>query len=291
MMDLKKLSDRELLARTQEVASREREITLELMHHLREVDRRDLFVELGYPSLYEYTVKELKISQGAAYRRVQTMRLLNELPLTEEKLADGRLTISTVSKVQSLMRKESPEKRQEMLNKLEGKSIREVERELASKRPQEAKEFVRWINMEEVQITFAIDRDCFQSLQELFSLRTHVDIKKTYRVIFRDLVELGQKTWNPLRRTKSPAPGTSRVMPEEGWKTVPPSLHHAIWTRDQGICTYRNPANGARCESRELLQIDHIHPLALGGKNELNNLRLLCAKHNRARAEKTYGPC
>ncbi len=61
-----------------------------------------------------------------------------------------------------------------------------------------------------------------------------------------------------------------------------------VWERDGGRCTYKNPDNKT-CASRDLVQIDHIQPLALGGKNELNNLRLLCASHNRRRAEKTFG--
>lgn len=220
------------------------------------------------------------------------MRLLKDLPANETKLADGRLTISTVAKVQSVLGKEPPEKRQEMLDKLEGKSSREVERELADKEPKGSREYVRWLNSEEAQLSFAIDKKCFDSLQELLSLRTHVDIQKTYRILVRDLAELGQEKWNPLRRTKSPAPGTDRVNPDEPLKTVSPKLRKAVWARDKGTCTYKNPDTGARCTTTDLLQIDHIHPLALGGKNEMKNLRLLCATHNRARAEETFGrPC
>jgi len=290
MEELKKLSDRELLARTAAVASRERHVTLELMHHLREVERRQLYVELGHPSLYDYTIKDLKFSQGAAYRRLQTMRLLKELPKNEEKVADGRLSLSTIAKVQTVMGKEPPEKRQEMLDKLEGKSAREVDRELASKQPKGSREFTRWLSSDEAQLTFCMAKESFNKLQELLSLRTHVDIQKTYRIIFRDLVELGHDKWNPLRRTQSSTSRTDCVNPDETFKTVSPNLRKAVWARDKGTCSYKNPETGARCTTKDLLQIDHIHPLALGGKNELRNLRLLCAAHNRARAEETYGP-
>ncbi|MCD6379703.1 HNH endonuclease, partial [bacterium] len=37
------------------------------------------------------------------------------------------------------------------------------------------------------------------------------------------------------------------------------------------------------------LEIDHIVPYAKGGGNSLDNLRLLCAKHNILEAEHAYG--
>ncbi|MBI4040515.1 MAG: HNH endonuclease, partial [Deltaproteobacteria bacterium] len=40
---------------------------------------------------------------------------------------------------------------------------------------------------------------------------------------------------------------------------------------------------------RAYLEVDHIEPFALGGKAELENLRLLCSTHNRYRAQLTFG--
>ena len=39
-----------------------------VLHHLREVERRFLFAELGYSSLFEYCISELKYSAGSAQR-------------------------------------------------------------------------------------------------------------------------------------------------------------------------------------------------------------------------------
>ena len=51
---LRGLSDRELLARVKDLVSRERAVTLEILVHLIEVERRRLHLGLGYPSLFEY---------------------------------------------------------------------------------------------------------------------------------------------------------------------------------------------------------------------------------------------
>jgi len=34
------------------------------------------------------------------------------------------------------------------------------------------------------------------------------------------------------------------------------------------------------CDSQEDLTIDHVVPLSKGGSDELDNLRLMCRKHN-----------
>jgi 5-methylcytosine-specific restriction endonuclease McrA len=62
-----------------------------------------------------------------------------------------------------------------------------------------------------------------------------------------------------------------------------------VWKRDEGKCTFVG-ANNKRCNTSYYLQFDH-HPVpyARGGPSTANNLRLLCAKHNRHTAEKAYG--
>jgi len=56
----------------------------------------------------------------------------------------------------------------------------------------------------------------------------------------------------------------------------------------QGKCCYQSPS-GKQCESEYFLEVDHIEPFSLGGKTNIENLRLLCQTHNRYRAEKTFG--
>jgi 5-methylcytosine-specific restriction endonuclease McrA len=62
-----------------------------------------------------------------------------------------------------------------------------------------------------------------------------------------------------------------------------------VFVRDDGRCAFAGP-DGTRCGSRYALQVDHVHPFALGGRHNASNLRLLCAQHNRLAAEKALGP-
>lgn len=58
-------------------------------------------------------------------------------------------------------------------------------------------------------------------------------------------------------------------------------IKRQIWRRDQGQCQI--------CKSNYALQIDHIHPVALGGGGEKNNLRLLCHSCNQRAAIRKLG--
>jgi hypothetical protein len=281
-MNLQNLSDKELLEQTFAIARKERVVTVELLRHLAEVERRQLYLEVGRSDLYDYVIKDLKISEPAAFRRIQSMRILLDVPSAAKLIETGELCISTLSKVQSAMKKAPPEDKEKVLQRLAGKSSREVDRVLATRDPRGPREFTRWLNENEVQLTFSLEKPDFQKLEELQSIRSHKDVQKTYRVIVSDLVKLGHENWNPMQRNAKP----TSVSP--GVNSLPPALKALIWQRDGGKCTYKIPGTDRLCGSTDLLQVDHIKPLALGGTFAPENLRLLCAAHNRARAEKTF---
>ena len=56
---------------------------------------------------------------------------------------------------------------------------------------------------------------------------------------------------------------------------IPESVRREVFRRDGGRC--------ANCDSAELLQFDHVIPVALGGSSTAENLQLLCAPCNRAK--------
>jgi len=73
-----------------------------------------------------------------------------------------------------------------------------------------------------------------------------------------------------------------------GVKPIAPGRFREVWKRDQGRCAYVSPA-GRRCESRWMLEFDHVHEFARGGEATVDNVRLLCRAHNQYLAECTFG--
>ncbi len=78
--NLKLLSDLELEVSLKQVVHDERLKTTEVLEHLKECFTRRLFAKRGQSSLFEYAVEVLGYSPGAAQRRIQSMRLMKELP-------------------------------------------------------------------------------------------------------------------------------------------------------------------------------------------------------------------
>jgi hypothetical protein len=58
--------------------------------------------------------------------------------------------------------------------------------------------------------------------------------------------------------------------------------------RDEHRCTFTS-SEGRRCSARAFLQLHHEEAWARGGPDTADNLRLLCAQHNRLLAEQDFG--
>ena len=95
------LPDQVLLAHTRSLVLHEQALQLAVLDHLREIHARHLHLRLGFSSLFDYAVRELGYSEGAAWRRIKAMRLCSETAGTRERLQDGSLTLSAAAQVQN----------------------------------------------------------------------------------------------------------------------------------------------------------------------------------------------
>jgi hypothetical protein len=241
------MTDQELLARARTLAHEERKIASQVIELLREIDRRRLHFEMGYPSLQAFCEKELGYSSGAAARRIASMRLVREMPETRQMLEEGRLSLETMQAVQIHFNKEdlSKDEKKALVASVEGKSKREVERII---RPEKT-------------YTITLSEAEYEKLQELKS-----------RLATSSLDRILSEALERISPAKPERPRSSAT------RFVPVSLKRAVFRRDQGKCSYPG------CSETRFLQYDHVQPYALGGKTEMENLRLLCSGHNRMAA-------
>ena len=126
------LDDAQLLRRLDVLARKERETTLEVLHHLGEVDRRRAYVPLGYGSLFDYCTRRLGYSHSAAGRRIAAARCVRTFPEISGLLAANEANLTTVALVAPIM---TPETRNEIVNSIRGKNQREVEALVARYKP------------------------------------------------------------------------------------------------------------------------------------------------------------
>ena len=101
----KKLSDERLWEDTKKLVRKERELSLQVIHHLEEIESRKLYLKRGFSSLFHYCVKELQYSEKSAYLRIKTMKLCKEVPEVSSKIESGKLNLSNAGKLQSFFEK------------------------------------------------------------------------------------------------------------------------------------------------------------------------------------------
>jgi len=260
-MQIKKLSDEALRATVRSL-----------------VERRRLYAEWGYSSLYAYVTTELKFSEGSAMRRIQAMRLLREMPEIEAKVETGALSLTVLSQAQPVIKNLSPEKKQEVIAKLNDCSSRQADRVLAEVAPREAKESSRSIDGKNLQVTLILTPELQAKLKQL------ADKEGT-----TGWAELLERMADRLLKPK-PTPATPPPAPAvTATRHIPLLIQRFVRAHDKHRCTFRSP-DGRICASIFRLELDHKIPFAMGGTHDPGNLTLRCRAHNLLGATRACGP-
>jgi hypothetical protein len=274
-MKLKHLSDETLVQETERLVRAETEILTSVLHHLREIDRRRLYSALGFPSLFAYASEKLGYAADQAYRRIAAMKLMNELPEVEEKIATGALNLTSVSSARTAFRKKecSREEKIEILESLEKKTTREAEKILAGFAPPAPKpDKVIHLGEEKIELRVTANAALQEKIETLKGLLAHQHPEISFGELLEKLCDLGLKTWS--KEEKFAAPQKLNPQSQAG-------LRRAVFTRAKSQCE--------NCGSKHALELDHKIPKAQGGPHTLENLRLLCRPCNQRAAIEAYG--
>jgi HNH endonuclease len=90
---------------------------------------------------------------------------------------------------------------------------------------------------------------------------------------------------SPIALIPTEPPSPRRTGPRE---TIPAAVRRAVWERDQGRCAWPLDAGGC-CGSTHQLELDHVVPWARDGEPTVENLRLVCHRHNLLAARRAFG--
>lgn len=317
-----KKSDAILLQDLRGLVAREREVLIDLLRHLREVERRELYLARGYSSLFAFCEGELGYSNAEAQYRISAMRLMRDLPEVEESLADGGLSLTVAAAVQSKFRgkKIAPERKMEILGEVTGISSRAAERILAEIFPEDAKpERARAVAGGKTRIEFTASESLMEKLNRLKEILAHKNYDGRFDLLFEELADRVLKELEPeaiepeaiglvdrpasgageslaigavdrtaIEAVGGPAPLASRKPNSLGAPKVKRSRYvpAAVRRGPNHGCEYIDPETGRRCGTRHGLQFDHIMPFAEGGTNAPENFQRLCGPHNRYRWRK-----
>ena len=331
MKSLKGISNAELINQLKKLVSQEQDLTLQIIFHLAEVERRGLYLEMAYSTLFEYCRSEFGYSDASAWRRSSAAIAILKCPEAWDMLRQRRVSISVLCQISKVI---TPE----LLRQVVGKAKSDVELLIAALNPKSAHpdrsrpvmvpktmpaqhekptageashEIIasvpgdhshslrREVNVTNVKLSF----EQKYRLEGVVSKRVHEKLERCktllsrkypegvdYDTLFDELTEIFLNRRDPDRRVDRKKPHAKRAHANSGdTRHISIKVKNLVWKRDNGRCTFVG-SNGKRCSSEFNLQFDHYPiPYARGGPSTVDNLRLLCAKHNKYTAEIKYG--
>jgi hypothetical protein len=272
-MNLKHLTNDTLLADTKNLAGRERELTSQILHHLKEIDSRKLYCDLGYSSLYAYCRFELGYSEGSAQRRIDGARILVHIPEIGLKIESGELTLGALGKAASFFREQgtkSVEEKIEVIDQLSHMSQKDCEKrliELSGEDKPAPKEKAKRFKTDQTHVSMNLSDETLEKLAKLKSLMgTKMSQDELMAFMAEAAIQKVEK--EKFKQTDKPRNTTTVAANKRHISAV---VKREVYLRDKN-CT--------NCGTTHNLNFDHIQPFSFGGKSSTENIRLLCFNCN-----------
>jgi len=314
------LTDDDLVAALPFLARGERQATAQLIAHLAEMDTRRLYLGMGFSSLFVYCTTVLRLSEDAAYNRIEVARTARRFPVILDKLAEGSLSIATVRLLGPHL---TPETKDELIGEASGKSKRQVEELVARHAPRpdvapatrklpasagapsaapahlpeagpptaastpSRRPLVAPLSPGRYEIRFTVNAETREKLRLAQDLLRHaIPSGDPAQIIDRALTLL----LKDLARKKYAA--TDRPRPSRGSRPgsrdVAAKVRRGVGLRDEGRCAFISK-DGRRCNERAFIESHHREPYGVGGEATITNIALRCKAHNSYEAELFYG--
>ena len=222
--ELKHLSDSELIEQTDNKVAQERELTTQVLDHLREIQSRRLYARLGFSSMFEYCTKHLKYCNASAQLRIDAMRLSSELPAIKDSLESGALSLSVVGTFQKFVRQEKSRNRLytrdekvALLKQVEAKSRGEAEAIFAELSPECIPvERARAISSTQSEIRFVADKELLELMRQLKSMLIQKgNPDPSFAEIFKESLKKALKIKPTPRVKKTTSPGEVAVVAQD----------------------------------------------------------------------------
>jgi len=266
-----------LFEKIKKLVLEERRIGVEILELLYEIEKRKAYCELKYDGLYTYCIKELGFTDSQAYQRIQAMRVLKEIPEIKLMIADGSLSVSSVSKVQTHLRQEkktgvvqTKAHKLELFQSMQNQTSRQVDLKLAEIKGEKLK----------TKVVLELDEETaalWKKAKDLSAHQNQGDAEATFKMLLKEWV-----------KRNDPETKNQRAVPLSTWKSIPSrkryiptSLRTQVWKRDQGKCV--------KCGSQHALEVDHRQTFAKNGDHSSTNLRLLCKNCNTYEGIQSFG--
>ncbi len=287
---LRYLSDRRLIDGLTSLAARERATTAELLAHLGETEARRLYRHAGCSSMFEYCVSGLRLSESSAYRRIQVARMCRKFPRLFAAIAEGRLNLTSVLLLRPHFTKANVD---ELIRAATHQRKAEIEHLIAARfGAQLAPELVGKSSFHEIapgifEMRVILARATVEKIRRAQDLLSHRIPSRNLASVLDQVHELAIAHLEKRKFAMTDRSQAARPLAADS-RYVPAEVRRAVYARDGGQCCLID-ARGRRCGSRHQVELDHIVPVAQGGKSTVDNLRTLCRAHNQLAAMDAFG--
>jgi hypothetical protein len=273
------LRDAELLRHVEFLAGGERAATAQLIAALAELDVRRLYLGEGFSSLFAYCTLHLRLSEHAAYGRIEAARVVRRFPHVLTAIADGSITLTNLCLLAPHV---TAQNCSTLLAAAAHKTKREVERQVAALRPMpDAPPTVRKLPQSSTPIenpelfatpartTIAPLSPGRYRLQFTIAQQTHDRLCHAQNLLRRSAsrvdvavvfdraltVLIADVERKKLGRCVRGRPNPPRVV-RAGSRHIPRAVRRDVWKRDGGQCAFVG-ASG-RCAERGGLEYHHV---------------------------------
>lgn len=318
-----------LLIHTRTLAADERHSTAALLEALAEIDKRGEFRALGYNSMFAFCTRDLLLSEGAAYERIEAARAVRLFPCALKCVKDGSLTVTNLRVLMPVLTREN---HVALIDKAKRKTKDQVVAMLAELRPRRdvAPMVRRLVDAKALLVTddtvaIATPQQSVpappQAPATRLSMSSRAVVAPLSPARYKIQCTVDQQTHDDLRRLQSlmrhqvPNGDPAAII-----KKALATLRADVEKRKLGAVTrpLRRPrptkdgsrhvpqhvrrevwkrdggqcrfvGSSGRCEAFDCLELHHVVPFARGGETSVQNLELRCRTHNHYEAEVEYG--
>jgi HNH endonuclease len=235
--------------------------------------------DLGYTSLFNYSLKELNYSEQQAWRRINAMRVLRTLPELKHSVDNGSLSLSSINLASGLFREANIKSKQDKLGIFEQMKnltkaqcedkVYKMKKDLGiDKTPKRT--IINKATPEIARVHVNLSKETLEKIEKVKNLTKENDLDKIISLLadtyINHKIEVKRETKN---------------IPAKNSRYIPRKIKETIYKRADGQCE--------NCGSTHHLEFHHITPFAKGGTNDVSNIKIFCKNCNSRQAIKDFG--
>ena len=324
--NLRGLEKAHLLEGFSRLVDEDRHNTAALLAYIAEIDRRKLYLEHAFPSMFAFCTTRFRMSEAVAAKRIRAGRAAYRFPCILGMVARGELHLTGVHQLAAHLTEENY---REVLQRAKHKSMREIEKLIAEISPKpDVPTLIRALPVKKsgeplplepmeaspsiprlsaahpassrptprplplaprrYKLQVTIGEEARAKLAELQALLSHqIPDGDAGKILERALDALLAET-KKKKAALTDKPRRSRKKSKPKTRAIPAKARREVFERDQGQCVFVD-AEGNRCPSKWQVEFHHRIPYARGGTHDVENIELRCRAHNQYEAELEYG--